>query len=251
MLQADNETIEIAIKNEPQGAIGGMFKILIYKHHIEKLEGNGITRTLQNPALGYISPRLNSSHSVRKQSANAIFKPNVNTNIKKVEPIKSAPARKAVSQRSPIVPEQLTRPSTATPGGNSLKEYVSATGKMPVRTVSSAKQPQSPSKETPQKKRTLHLDKLKSVACTSSNNAYKLTSVQSPLRVENRLTNMISPKTSVATRCSCGKIRSSSSSSQRRTETSKTCNSNAKPVKHELERKVILSPANPTALQSK
>lgn len=248
MLQADNETIEIAIKNDPQGAVGGMFKILVYKHHIEKLEGNGITRTLQNAALCYLSPRLNSSQPVRKQSANAVLKPNVNTNIKKVEPIKSAPARKAVSQRSPKVAEHLTRPSTATPGGNPLKEYASATSKMPVRTVSSAKQAPSPSKETPQRKRNVHVDKLKSVACTPSNNAYKLTSVQSPLRVANRLSNMISPQTEVVTKCSCGKVRTSSSSSQRRPETSKTCNSN---VKNELQRKVILSPANHVALQSK
>lgn len=252
-MQADNETIEIAIRNEPQGAIGGMYKILVYKHHIEKLEGNGITRALQNSAAScYITPRLGSSQSIRRQSANAALKPNVNINVKKAETIKSAPARKAVSQRSPKVPEQLTRPSTATPGGDSLKEYASVTSKMPVRTVSSAKQHQTPSKETPQKKKNLHLDKLKSVVCTASNNAYKLTSVQSPLRVEHRLSKMISPKTEAVARCSCGRTRSSSSTSQKRAETPKTCNKNARTAKNELEHKrVILSPAIPVPLQSK
>ncbi|XP_018567540.1 probable serine/threonine-protein kinase HSL1 [Anoplophora glabripennis] len=51
VLQAEPRTVMSAIAHDPLGKVGGMFNILIHKHQLNQLIGDGITRTLPSLTL--------------------------------------------------------------------------------------------------------------------------------------------------------------------------------------------------------
>lgn len=64
-----------------------MYNILMYKQQIQQLDGDGITKIVQQPAPSFCTPRPQSSYECK-------VKPTVIQNTKRSEPLKSAPTHR-------------------------------------------------------------------------------------------------------------------------------------------------------------
>lgn len=87
MLHTDSDNIQRSIAEEKQGNVSGMYNILVYKQQMQRLDGDGITKTLPPTAPTYGTPRPQSSYENK-------LKPSLTQNTKRVDPVKSAPAHR-------------------------------------------------------------------------------------------------------------------------------------------------------------
>lgn len=111
MLQIEEIDISTAIRCDPQGNIAGLFNILCFKHSLQHLEGDGVTKNVPAQAYSYATPRV--KNVLPKTDASRLIKvikcSETRTSKQRQEVPKSAPVNKS---NSPITPRTAVLPKT-------------------------------------------------------------------------------------------------------------------------------------------
>lgn len=186
-----------------------MYRILIYKVMMQKLEGDGITCCLPNQVAHYLTPRP------RTTQTRAEPPPEPKQPVVRKQPIKSAPPKKLEvrSQRSPRPPPQEPpRPVTAA-SGQTRESPASPEKLTPKRVILSANPAvRAGGVEMPNKKRIYSIRTTATAEGKVLNNLKSVghredaaSSVASPLRVEHAATKTFSPKNFETPMCACVK----------------------------------------------